>query len=266
MADATSTLASNNRYRGLIYGVVFMLVLGQAPARADPSNPSLDRPGIGVEPAATAPSLRPIASMPSASASLEPSLDPLAYGRVVAQLDNFNLVPAWRILLQRALQEDALCQRECGSTAWQHLVADLRRLSPADQLDLVQRRLNRLPYRDDMVNWHLIDYWATPDEFLRKGGDCEDYAIAKYFALRAAGWPITAVRLMLSHRRSEILGHAYLIVRSAAGWLVLDNRWLAPYRPAASTADLWAGYSLNEISLWIHRNPAAPDFIVSSMQ
>ncbi len=198
--------------------------------------------------------------------SLEPSLDHLAFGRVVARLDTFNLVPAWRNLLQRASQQDALCQSSCGSIAWHRLIRDLRRISPSAQLDLVQQRLNRLPYRDDMANWRLIDYWATPDEFLTKGGDCEDYAIAKYFALRAAGWPVDAVRLMLSHRRGEILGHAYLIVRRGTDWLVLDNRQMAPFRPSGDGERLWAGYSLNESSLWIHRNVSAPDFVMSSMQ
>lgn len=197
--------------------------------------------------------------------SLAADLDLVAFGRVVAELDNFDLVPAWRHLLQRATAQDALCQHGCGSPAWRALIGDLRPLSPAAQLDLVQQRLNRLPYRDDMANWHQIDYWATPAEFLRKGGDCEDYAIAKYFALRAAGWRVDDLRVMLSHRRGDFLGHAYLIVRASGGWLVLDNRALVPYRPVGPIDGLWAGYSLNEISLWIHRNIVAPDFVVSSI-
>lgn len=198
--------------------------------------------------------------------SLAGDLDLVAFGRVVAKLDSFDMVPAWRNLLARASAQDALCQTSCGSVAWQRLIADLRPLAPAAQLALVQQRLNRLPYRDDMTNWHLIDYWATPDEFLSKGGDCEDYAIAKYFALRAAGWRADQVRVMLSHRRGEFIGHAYLIARSGGSWVVLDNQASRPYRPAGPIDGLWAGYSLNETSLWIHRNVDAPDFIVSSRQ
>lgn len=202
----------------------------------------------------------------AATASLVSDLDSVAFGQVVAQIDNFRLVPAWQKLLLRADAEDALCRRQCGSKAWQHLIADLRRLPPAAQIMAVQHHLNQVPYRDDMANWHLIDYWATPSEFLRKGGDCEDYAIAKYFALRAAGWAPADLRVMLSHRQGEFVGHAYLIARDHGDWLVLDNRAAQPYRPTASIDGLWAGYSLNEENLWIHRNAAAPNFIVSSKQ
>lgn len=198
--------------------------------------------------------------------SLAGDLDLVAFGRVVAELDNFDLVPAWRHLLQRARTQDVLCQRDCINPTWRRLVDDLRHLPPAAQLDLVQQRLNRVPYRDDRTNWHQVDYWATPAEFLRKGGDCEDYAIAKYFALRAAGWRADDLRVMLTHRRGDFVGHAYLIVHLADGWLVLDNRAAIPYRPLGPVDDLWAGYSLNEASLWIHRNVTAPDFLISSRQ
>jgi predicted transglutaminase-like cysteine proteinase len=193
-------------------------------------------------------------------------LDIAAFGKVVAERDDFRLVPAWQRVLQRAAADDALCRGSCGSKAWRQVIADLRRLPHEAQIAAVQQRLNRVPYRDDLDNWHSVDYWATPDEFLRKGGDCEDYAIAKYFALRAAGWSAADLRVMLSHRRGESIGHAYLILRDQSGWLVLDNRQLRPYRPVAAIDELWAGYSFNERGLWIHRNIVAPNFVVSSTQ
>jgi|GEM_PF-6330924 len=217
-----------------------------------------------------------LAAQPTASAgvsanvassnTLAPELDSVAFGVVVAELDNFHLVPAWQRVMQRAAAEDALCRAACGSKVWRQLIVALRQLPAEAQIVAVQQRLNRVPYREDMANWHVVDYWATPDEFLRKGGDCEDYATAKYFALRAAGWPAADLRIMLSHRRGEAVGHAYLILRDRGDWLVLDNRQAQPYRPAAAIDGLWAGYSLNEENLWIHRNPAAPNFIVSSRQ
>ena len=236
-----------------------------ATAEADPAVP-LTFPAAPAHPVATVADdgfqLAPARNV----TSLAGDLDFVAFGRVVAELDNFDLVPAWRRLLQRTKAEDVFCRRDCINPVWRRLIADLRHLPAAQQLALVQQRLNRIPYRDDMANWHQVDYWATPDEFLRKGGDCEDYAIAKYFALRAAGWQAEDLRVMLSHRRGDLVGHAYLIVHLADGWLVLDNRASVPYRPIGPVDDLWAGYSLNETSLWIHRNAVAPDFLVSSRQ
>ena len=44
------------------------------------------------------------------------------------------------------------------------------------------------------------DYWATPIEFMGTGaGDCEDYAIAKYFSLINLGIPEDKLRIPTLH-------------------------------------------------------------------
>src|ERR1700753_3221158 len=59
----------------------------------------------------------------------------------------------------------------------------LRQQSRRDQLNAVNQWANARPYVEDRVNWGVPDYWETPAQFLAHGGDCEDYAIAKYFSL-----------------------------------------------------------------------------------
>ena len=56
------------------------------------------------------------------------------------------------------------------------------------KLSHINSFLNKiLPAQDISVN-SSTDYWATPKEFLVQGhGDCEDYAIAKYFTLLELG-------------------------------------------------------------------------------
>ena len=45
-------------------------------------------------------------------------------------------------------------------------------------------------FEDDISVWQQSDYWATPLETIGQGrGDCEDFAIIKYVALREAGIP-----------------------------------------------------------------------------
>ena len=40
----------------------------------------------------------------------------------------------------------------------------------------------------DLAQWGVTDRWSAPLATLASGrGDCEDYAIAKYVALREAG-------------------------------------------------------------------------------
>ena len=61
----------------------------------------------------------------------------------------------------------------------------------------VNRMMNRTQYIVDNKNWGKSDYWATPIEFLTRGGDCEDFAIAKYTALRALGVPEDRMRIAI---------------------------------------------------------------------
>lgn len=56
------------------------------------------------------------------------------------------------------------------------------------KLSHVNSYLNNILPQYDIKTSSSLDYWATPKEFLILGlGDCEDYAIAKYFTLLSLG-------------------------------------------------------------------------------
>ena len=56
------------------------------------------------------------------------------------------------------------------------------------KLSHVNSHLNNILPQYDIKTSLSLDYWATPKEFLIQGlGDCEDYAIAKYFTLIQLG-------------------------------------------------------------------------------
>ncbi|MBU1659096.1 transglutaminase-like cysteine peptidase [bacterium] len=58
-----------------------------------------------------------------------------------------------------------------------------------EQLIKVNFYLNQLLPQVDILNQETADYWSTPKEFLTIGyGDCEDYAIIKYFTLLKLGF------------------------------------------------------------------------------
>src|SRR3546814_5982166 len=67
----------------------------------------------------------------------------------------------------------------CHHRRWTAFVESLKGLGLEEKLDRVNREMNRYRYILDMANWGVKDYWATPFQFFRKDGDCEDYAIAK---------------------------------------------------------------------------------------
>ncbi|MDB2682849.1 transglutaminase-like cysteine peptidase [Alphaproteobacteria bacterium] len=120
--------------------------------------------------------------------------------------------------------------------------------------DGVNDFVNQQPYVLDNRNWDKSDYWATPIEFMERGGDCEDFAIAKYTALRALGVPEERLRLMIVQDTKKNIPHAVLVVYTDEGAFVLDNqiktlvttRGAGRYRPI---------YSINRTAWWLHTAP-----------
>jgi predicted transglutaminase-like cysteine proteinase len=118
---------------------------------------------------------------------------------------------------------------ECKSPAARRflgLVKKARERSGRDRIDLVNRSVNsEIAYTNDHAQHGVADLWSAPLAALGSGrGDCEDYAIAKYAALREAGTPAEDLRLLLVRDNAVRLDHAVLAVRHDGRWLVLDNR------------------------------------------
>ena len=68
--------------------------------------------------------------------------------------------------------------------------------STLTKLKIVNNFFNSLTYKEDSLHWKEKDYWASPFEFIGSGaGDCEDFAIAKYFALRLLGIDSTKLKV-----------------------------------------------------------------------
>jgi predicted transglutaminase-like cysteine proteinase len=113
---------------------------------------------------------------------------------------------------------------------WESLVSRTRSTGLSETLLKVNRTVNSFKAVTDLENWHRSDYWATPWELLQRGaGDCEDFAIAKYFLLLAHGFPPGELRLMLAgtynSSRGKIETHLVLLhlAAGAAEPVVLDN-------------------------------------------
>jgi predicted transglutaminase-like cysteine proteinase len=115
----------------------------------------------------------------------------------------------------------------------------------------------RIEFRSDIEVWGQLDYWASPLQLLAKGqGDCEDFAIAKYFSLLAIGMPATKLRLV--YVRAQMGGpggpeQAHMVLAyyasASAEPLVLDNL-ISDVRPASRRPDLEPVFSFNSDGLW----------------
>ncbi|MDL2316236.1 transglutaminase-like cysteine peptidase [Desulfovibrio sp. OttesenSCG-928-A18] len=113
---------------------------------------------------------------------------------------------------------------------------------------------NRWPYRTDREVWGVEDYWATPREFMQRSGDCEDYAIAKYYALRDLGVPKEILRIAAIKDTILNVGHAVTIVYMDDDAYVLDN--LSNLVLSHSELDHYDPvFTVNEEFLWRHVRP-----------
>lgn len=115
----------------------------------------------------------------------------------------------------------------------------------------------RIVFQEDQGVWGAEDYWASPLELLARGrGDCEDYAIAKYFSLLATGVRLTKLRLVYVQARlggatGPLQAHLVLAYYGTpmGDPLILDNL-VTELRPAARRSDLTPVFSFNSEGLW----------------
>jgi predicted transglutaminase-like cysteine proteinase len=129
------------------------------------------------------------------------------------------------------------------------------------RLTAVNDHFNRsVAFGEDTVVWGKDDYWASPIELLAKGvGDCEDYAIAKYFTLTSAGVPVRNLRLVYvravlpaeGSQPSRSLAHMVLAYyeEGSEDPLILDSL-VREIRRASGRGDLTPIFSFNGEGLW----------------
>lgn len=162
-------------------------------------------------------------------------------------------LPAWLDLLRRNQASPVfLPQKHFNKkVTWDEFRATAQGKSSLDLLRHVNAFWNTWPYREDIENWGKPDYWAIPAEFLKKSGDCEDYAIIKYFTLKELGIPPETMRIVVLRDTIRNLAHAVLVVYMNDNAYVLDNLSNAVlshtrfkhYSPQ---------YSVNEFGRWAH--------------
>ncbi len=167
---------------------------------------------------------------------------------------NLTLFPKWRGTLQRFEEELKSCgPSQCKKTQWQAVIDRLRGKELMTQLREINLEMNDRRYVTDPVNWNLPDYWATPFQFLRKNGDCEDYAISKYMALRDLGIAVDDMRIVVLNDLNLRIAHAVLAVYVNGEPYILDNQ-ISTVVPASSIHHYQPVYSINEAGWWLHRS------------
>lgn len=139
---------------------------------------------------------------------------------------------------------------------WQSLIRDNQLSSDRAKLELVNDFFNGARFVDDIDEWNKRDYWATPVEFIcHDAGDCEDFAIAKYFTLKALG--IEAGKLRITYTKSLTYNQAHMVLAyygtPSSEPLILDNI-NKRLKLASQRTDLKPVYSFNAENLWLNRS------------
>lgn len=174
-----------------------------------------------------------------------------AFNTMAFATNRIDGIERWQEMLQRA---SAGCSENCPPEwqQWSDQVSRLQGLSAYAQLKVVNWLANQaLRYRPDQQQFGVEDYWASPLEALRGGGDCEDFVAMKYLALRMAGFPERDLAVVVLRHGVTGNAHAVLAAHLDGSIVILDNRLddlvsdvdLAPYVPI---------YSFNAVQKWVH--------------
>ena len=140
--------------------------------------------------------------------------------------------------------------------------------SVRQQLDAVNDFFNKVPFSSDQEKWGEEDYWSTPLEFLSVNkGDCEDYVIAKFFALLKLG--ISQEKLYFTYVTYLPSNQAHMVLTYVetpnAMPLVLDNINKEALL-ASQRHDLRHVYSFNAEALYLNKQKALGQIVPSGLK
>jgi predicted transglutaminase-like cysteine proteinase len=155
-------------------------------------------------------------------------------------------LPQWSQMFGRYQNQAAGAQ----SSVWSSAIDRFRSLDLGDAIAAVNQFVNRAEYVPDQRRWSRGDFWETPMELLTAGGDCEDFAIAKYLLLRALGVPASSMRILVLRGSGGDEDHAVLLVQTGSGAVILDNQRSQTYRYSTNLARAVA-YAFNDDGMWL---------------
>lgn len=168
--------------------------------------------------------------------------------------------PAWQDTLDRhqseretiheCLNDEAACPRRLRGL--RHILLRGADLALEQQIRLVNRYINGQRYVDDRVSSQSEagNQWETLAELLNKGGDCEDFAVAKYFILREFGVAADDMRIVIGREQERATHHALLAVRLPEDvWLLENDNSIK--RNGNQDIDEFV-YAVNEQGIWDH--------------
>jgi predicted transglutaminase-like cysteine proteinase len=193
----------------------------------------------------------------------------------------------WRIVLGKERQKETAAAWREYSRLWEHVLrsyardaekekdslAHLPQISRESRLNLEKalprmKPLEKVSAISGFINFQaegatdreiygVEEKWVAPAEFFRQArGDCEDFAIAKYFVLREKGFPADGLRLLIVKENGKA-GHMLLAVLIDGQPYIIDNNSRPPGLVLKQNEQLSRYYNLsfafNEHGVWLYK-------------
>ncbi len=195
---------------------------------------------------------------PGIAAGQNSALQPRIFNTTAKVEHDMSVLPQWLSAMERHITED-IPQGDCNDhhlnnchlKHWLAFLQGIKTAPRAEQLRKVNSYANQKNYVLDIDNYGKDDYWAIAKEFFNNGGDCEDYAITKFFSLRWLGYSNKELRLLILQDTNLRVQHAVLIVFNQGDVLVLDNQ-SQEVLSQSKILHYVPLYSVNERLWWLH--------------
>jgi predicted transglutaminase-like cysteine proteinase len=179
------------------------------------------------------PPIAPVTPSPAVALPFGLGVTPVAFGQILTKWDGVETkIRADNDVLSRCDSDPQHCPK--AAQIFRDIIAQGRARTGLARIGAINRAVNlTIEPESDMAQWGVPDRWSDPLETFATGrGDCEDYAIAKFVALMAAGVPAKDVKLVIVRNTAAGEDHAVVAARNDGDWIILDNRWLTMVKDA----------------------------------
>lgn len=231
-----------NRFASLAFGAFLgsLVVLITPSAQADPVDKIMVVASVDL-------------NYDASAGQLKQTRYPRLFNKRETRHSDISAFTKWSGMFDRLEKQMDTGQHDRLLQEWKKELSTLIDLSMEQKIEKVNAYINQTKFISDSRNWGTGDYWATPIEFFTRGGDCEDFAIAKMLSLKALGISEKQMRITIVQDLEKNIPHAVLIVYGDDGRMyVMDNQdqevkstsAVSRYKPIFSLSrDAWWRYS-----------------------
>lgn len=171
---------------------------------------------------------------------------------------NLSLFPQWLSVVERHVKDVSKAKscnspqlNQCTLKEWLAFLGSIASLPVSEQIRQVNLFANEKAYVLDRENYGVADYWATPKEFLRNNGDCEDFAIIKMLSLKWLGYDVNRMRVVVVQDTNLSTAHAVMSIEYQGDVYILDNQ-IPEVLSHNAIFHYVPVYSINEKHWWMH--------------